>query len=271
MMSRLGSLKMMKSGVFMSRADFQFDKCYLEFLKVVVNHSTQEDLLFSFGKGLKKIASDLGGDIRVNPSSEGMPLELPRVTIQAKDMYINFGLNRIEVGIKGSRKHVRADELLSSYKHRLKEIELLMLSYLQETSAKENFIGIVAPVRFPQDLNISDELLINMLYEGFTGRSNSALAAFSFKVAQVVDGFYENYEVSDYEIKNVKVAPFPVPSSQINIDEHPTVDKGLLVLVDVNNKSQSNYIFSTDFINVSAHFFNAVRTCKKIFGNESSK
>src|SRR5437660_6184297 len=114
----------------MSNTELQFEKCYFDSLKVVMNHSVQEDLLFTFGKGLKKIASDLSGDIKINPSVDGMPLEIPRVTIQAKDIYVNFGLNRMEVGIKGSRKHVRHDELLSNYKHRLKEIELLVLSYI---------------------------------------------------------------------------------------------------------------------------------------------
>ncbi len=252
----------------MSKTEFQFDKCYFDSLKIVMNHSTQEDLLFTFGKGLKKIASDLGGDIRINQGDDFMPPEIPRVIIQAKDIYINFGLNRLEVGIKSSRKHVRNDELLSKYKHRLKEIELLILSYLQETGAKEDFIGMVAPVRFPQDIHISKESLIKTLHEMYTGRDDPALVAFSFKVGWVVDGFYENYEVSDYEIKNVKVAPSPISSSLINIDEHPTVEKGLLIVVDVNNKSQSNYTFTTDFINVSAHFFNAAKTSKKIFGAE---
>jgi hypothetical protein len=267
----LDNLAMMLNGIFMSKAEFQFEKCYLEFLKIVVNHSPQEDLLFSFGKGLKKIASDLGGDIRINQGSEDMPLEIPRVMIQAKDMYVNFGLNRMEVGIKGSRKHVRNDELLSNYKHRIKEIELLILSYLQETGAKENFIGMVAPVRFPQDLSISNESLVNMLYEMLTGKRNSELASFSFKFSRITDGFYENYEVSDYEIKNVKVAPSSITPSLINIDEHPTVDKGVLIVVDVNNKPQPNYHFSTDYINVSTHFFNTIKNCKKMLKEEYYK
>lgn len=252
----------------MSKIELQFEKCYLDSLKIVMNHSVQEDLLFTFGKGLKKIASDLSGEIKINSGVDGMPLEIPRVTIQAKDIYVNFGLNRMEVGIKGSRKHVRNDELLSHYKNQLKEIELLMLSYLQETGAKENFIGIVAPVRFPQDINISKEFLTKSLYEVFVGRDGSGLAAFSFKIGLVVDGFYENYEVSDYEVKNVRVSPSSVSPSLINLDDHPTVEKGLLILVDVNNKSQSHYQFSKDCANVSAFFFNAVKTLKKIFREE---
>lgn len=169
----------------------------------------------------------------------------------------------MEVGIKGSRKHIRNEELVSHYKHRLKEVELLMLSYINDAGIKENFIGMVAPVRFPQDLNIPNELLIKIMYEMFVWRSGSLLAAFSFKVARIVDGFYENYEVSDYEIKNVRVVPSHAYPSLINIDEHPTVEKGLLFLVDVNNKSQSSYHLSTDFINVSNFFFNAIKTCKK--------
>ena len=105
----------------------------------------------------------------------------------------------------------------------------------------------------------------------YVGRDTSGLAAFSFKIGRVIDGFYENYEVSDYEIKTVKVAPSPISPPLINIDEHPTVEKGLLIVVDVNNKSQSNYVFTTDFTNVSTHFFNTAKTCKKIFGKEYFK
>lgn len=249
----------------MNRAEFQFDKCYLDSLKIVLNHSIQEDLLFTFGKGFKRIATDLGGDIRINRGDDTMPPEIPRVIIQAKDMYVNFGLSRMEVGIKGSKKHVRCDELLSNYKHRLKEIESLMISYLQETGAKENFIGMVAPVRFPQDIHISHHLLIKTLHEMFAGRGNSKLVTFSFKIGQIIDGFYENFEVSDYEVKNIRVSPSSIPAPLINIDEHPTVEKGILVIVDVNNKSQSNYHFSTDYTNVTAFFFDAVKNCKKIF------
>jgi len=255
----------------MSKVELQFEKCYLDSIRIVMNHSVQEDLLFTFGKGLKKIASNLGGDIKITQGADVMPPEVPRVTIQAKDIYVNFGLNRIEVGVKGSRKHVRNDELLSAYKHRLKEIELLILTYIQDTSVKENFIGIIAPIRFPQDINISNESLVKTLYEMLVGQDNSSLATFSFKIGLIVDGFYENYEVSDYEVKNVSVHSSPASPSFINLDGHPTVEKGLLILVDVNNKLQENYQFLTDYANLSAFFFNSVKAVKKIFRDKNFK
>jgi hypothetical protein len=262
---------MMSIGAFMSKIELQIEKCYLDSLKVVMNHSVQEDLLFTFGKGLKKIAADLGGEIKVNQGVDLMPLEVPRVTIQAKDMYVNFGLNRMEVGVKGSRKHVRNDDLLSNYKHRLEEIKLLMLAYIQDTGAKEDFIGMVAPVRFPQDIGIPKEFLIQTLHKMFVGKCNFALTGFSFKIGLFENGFYENYEVSDYEVKNIRVYPPSSSPSLINLDEYPTVEKGLLISVDVNNKSQSMYHFSTDYMNVSTHFFNAVKNCRKLFKEEYHK
>lgn len=252
----------------MSKIKLQFEKCYLDSLKIVLNHGIEKDLLFTFGKGFKKIAANLDGNIKIIQDVDALPPEVPRVTIQAKDMYVNFGLNRIEVGIKGSRKHVRNEDLISSYKHQLKEVELLMLSYIQDIGVKENFIGMIAPVRFPQDINISKELLIKMLYEILIGKNNSALATFSFKIGLIVDSFYENYEVSDYEIKNVGINPSSDSSSLINLDDYPTVEKGLLILIDVNNKPQSTFHFSTDYTNVSIFFFNAIRTLKKIFREE---
>lgn len=74
----------------MSKTELQFEKCYFESIKIVLNHDIQEDLLLTFGKRLKKIASDLGGDIKINQGVDFMPPEAPRVTIQAKDMYVHF-------------------------------------------------------------------------------------------------------------------------------------------------------------------------------------
>lgn len=254
----------------MNNTELQFEKFYLDSLKIVMNHSAQEDLLFTYGKGLKKIASDLDGNIKLNQGVDIMtPPEAPRVTIQAKDIYINFSLNRIEVGLKGSRKHIRNDDLLLIYKKRLKEIEQLIFTYIKDTGIKENFTGMVAQVRFPQDINISKELLIKMLYEIFVDRNSPALAAFSFKIGLIVKNFYENYEISDYEIKNINTYSSSGSSSLINIDDHPTVEKGLLILIDTNNKPQVNYHFLEDYTNVSTFFFNAVKTFKKIFRQDN--
>src|SRR6185295_521794 len=112
MILSLDNLLMKRIGVSMNNTELQFEKFYLDSLKIVMNHSAQEDLLFTYGKGLKKIASDLDGNIKLNQGVDIMtPPEAPIVTIQAKDIYINFSLNRIEVGLKGSRKHIRNDDL----------------------------------------------------------------------------------------------------------------------------------------------------------------
>ena len=200
----------------MSDTVLQFEKCYIDSIKIVINHRIQEDLLLNYGVFFKEIASDLEAEIKINQVIDPMPPEISRITIVGKETVLDFGLNRIEINIKGNRKHVRKEDLFLGYKHRLNEIDSLLQNYLSKLEGKQGFVGIIAPVRFPQPINISKDVLIKKLYEIFVGSVNFDLAAFSFKIGLKIADIFENFEISDYEVKNVNISPsLPVIRSQL--------------------------------------------------------
>jgi hypothetical protein len=253
-------------GVSMNDTSLQFDKCYFDSLKIILNHSIQEDMLLSYISLFKNISLALNAEIKINQATDSVPPEIPRITIVSKEYLLNFGLNRIEVSIKGSRKHVRYTELYPIYKHQLQKIELLIQDYLNQTGIKENFIGILAPIRYPQYINLTKDFIIKKLYERLvTKDSAEELANFSFKIGLKCNNIYENYEISDYEVKNVTIQPSLMRPSVVNLDEFPTVERGILIIIDVNNKPQLNHQFSLDCPNLINNFFNAIKTQEKIF------
>lgn len=253
------------NGVSMNETSLQLEKCYLDSTKIVVNHNIQKELLLTSGSFFKQMALNYGAEIKINSVGDDAAPEVPRVTIIAKEILFHFGLNRMEAEIKGIRKHVRKEGIFEVYKHYLKDIESLITNYLSKLDGKEGFTGIVAPVRFPQIEAITKEALIKRLYEILTGKNNSELAAFSVKIGLKISDMYVNYEISDYEVKNVSLQPSLNPQSiAVNLEDFPTVEKGVLVVVDVNNKLQLNHQFSVDYPNLIDNFFKAIGTFEKI-------
>lgn len=249
----------------MNKSSLQFDKCYLDSIKIIMQHSIQNDLILNQGNFFKKIAQELQAEIKINQIDNSVQPEIPRITILSKEIFINFGLNRLEIGIKGFRKHVKIKELQKIYRQQIKDSEKLLQQYLSIAGVEQNFIGILAPTRFPQDINLSKELITKKLYELLTAKSYPELATFSFKIGFKRNETYENYEVSDYEIKNVNLQPSIMNQSTVKLDNFPTVETGVLINIDVNNKPQLNYNFSSDYPNLVNTFFEALNINKKLF------
>jgi hypothetical protein len=238
-----------------------------------VNHGIQENLLLDCSALFKKMSFELDAEVKINQIDDSMPPEMPRIVILSKEVILNFGLNRVEIIIKGTRKHARYDGLYVFYKNQLKKMGDLIQDYLNNTHIKENFIGILAPVRYPQDINLSKDYLMSQLYKMFSGEGYPELATFSFKIGLRDNDIYKNYEVSDYEVKTVNVQSSFFNPATVNLEEFPTVEKGVLIVVDVNNKLQLDYNFLSDYSTLINSFFNAIKMQRDIFrikniGNE---
>ena len=246
----------------MYKTIIQLERCYLDSIKIVVNHDVKDDLLLVYGSFLKQMATNLNGEIKINTVSDATPPEIPRAIIVAKETQILFGLNRIEVELKGMRKHAKRESLHDLYKHRIKEAEVLIRSYLSYAEFAQGFSGIVAPVRFPQNMEINKNELLNQLHFLCTGRMNTKLVTFSQKVGLNIDDKFENFEVREYEVKNVNVsAPVTNRPFTLNLDDFPTVERGIMSVIDVNNKPQATkFDFSNDFAGLVLTFFKAIET-----------
>ena len=246
----------------MDKTSIQLEKCYVDSIKIVVNHDIKEDLLLVFGSFLKQMATNLNGEIRINQVSDATPPEIPRAIIIAKETQIQFGLNRVEVEIKGLRKHVNRGSLQDLYKHRIKEAEGLIQSYLSRGEFVQGFSGMVAPVRFPQSMDLNKNELLNQLHFLCTGRMNSKLVTFSQKVGLNIDENFENFEIRDYEVKNINItAPITGKSLTLNLEDFPTVERGIMSIVDVNNKPKATkFDFSNDFSGVATAFFKTIES-----------
>lgn len=246
----------------MDKTSIQLEKCYLDSIKIVVNHDVKEDLLLVFGSFLKQMATNLNGEIRINQVSDATPPEIPRAIIISKETQIQFGLNRIEVEIKGVRKHVKKDSLHDLYKHRIKEAEGLIQSYLSRGEFTQAFAGIVAPIRFPQSMETGKDELLNQLHLLCTGRMNTKLVTFSQKVGLNLEEKFVNFEVREYEVKNVNIsAPITNKPITLNLENFPTVERGIMSIVDVNNKPKTTkFDFSNDIAELVSSFFRTVET-----------
>ncbi|MCK5882505.1 MAG: hypothetical protein KAG61_02360 [Bacteriovoracaceae bacterium] len=246
----------------------QFEKCYLDSIKIVLNHNIKEDIIFNHGSFFKQLATNLQGKLINNQIQPNSPPEVPRVIVQTKELAILFGLNRMEVEIKGSRKHVGKGSVYDLYKNKIKEVIGLFDSYLHRDEFVEDFIGIIGPLRFPQDMNMNKEELVSKLSSKFYARTNAKkIISFNTKLGfhDPTEDYFFNYEISDYEVKNVNVKGDAGKPVRVDLNTFPTVEHGMLYVVDVNNRPKnSKRNFKDDVSETVENFFDAIKNVEDI-------
>ncbi len=85
--------------------NLQFQKCYLEAIKIVINHDVKPDLVLNYGSFFKNTATTLNAQLINNNTPNEAPPEIPRIVVSNKEISISFSLNRIEIQLIGVRKH----------------------------------------------------------------------------------------------------------------------------------------------------------------------
>lgn len=217
----------------------QYTKCYLEVVKIVFTHEIKDDLIFSHGAYFQQLAKNLDGKLISNEIQRNAPPDLPRVIIQAKDLSIQFALNRMQIEVRGSRKHTSIDQLYGPLKPKIHEALSLFEAYLNRDGFKPDFVGVLGPIRFPQPMNTKKEIITKSLSEKFSGNVESKdLVTFSTKLGYLDNKkkLFVNYEIQDYEVKNIKIEAPANQNQIIDIAKFPTVEHGVLINIDVNNR-----------------------------------
>jgi hypothetical protein len=71
-----------------------------------------------------------------------------------------------------------------------------------------------------------------------------------------------NLEVKEYEVKNVNItAPITNRPIALNLENFPTVEHGIMSVIDVNNKPKTTkFDFTIDFVGLVASFFKTAET-----------
>lgn len=243
------------------------ERCYIDNIKLVYSHEFNSDILLSHGAYFKQLAKNLAGEILINQIDSNQPPEFPRVIVKSKEMVFHFSLNKVEIEILGYRKHTNRNTLRDTYKHKIKESIDILQSYLDREDFKEEFVGILAPVRFPQDIQKTKTELVSAIHKALGRSTKLTVVSFNMKIGllEETNKCFYNYEVSDYEVKNINL-PGLLPGTPVKVDFNlfPTVEQGYLFVVDVNNRpSNKDNVFPVSLNNVVSHFFTAIEHIDK--------
>ncbi|MBL6988793.1 MAG: hypothetical protein ISR65_03410 [Bacteriovoracaceae bacterium] len=220
-------------------SSLQFNKCYLENIRIVFNHDIKSDLIFSHGAYFKQLAKNLNGKLINHHVAQGAPPESSVVIVQSKKFNISFASSRIQIEIAGDRKHMKSESLYKLLKSKITEAKGVLESYFGRDNFKQSFTGIIGPVRFPQSMKLEKEELIQQLSSKFSDKiACDSLITFNTRLGYLdkKHNLYVNYEVQDYEVKNIQLKPDEAQSGVIDINKFPTVEKGVLLNLDVNNR-----------------------------------
>jgi len=221
----------------------QFEKCYLETIRIVSTHDIKSDLIFSFGAYFKKLAKDINGKLINNQLPQNSPPEAPLVIIKSKDFNISFSQSQVQIEVSNERKHTRLELLHNISKTKISKAKEIIKNYYDQGNFKQGFIGIIGPIRFPQLMAIKKEEIIQKLSEAFSERITSdELVNFNTKMGYLnkKQNLYENYEIQDYEVKNIQIDQKKAQTRVIDLNEFPTVEKGVLINIDVNNRPRNH-------------------------------
>lgn len=253
----------------MTNKFLQFEKCYLDSIKIVLNHESKKELLIAFGSFFKKIEQQLQGKLEVINILAGAAPELPRVRILSKEIILSFSLNRVEIEVKGFRKHSHVSSIFDLYKNKLKEAETLIAEYLSQDTFIQGFIGVVSNVRFPQDMNLKKEQIIEALYSKIKTADHKKPLTFSFRIGFLnkSEDKFINYDIREYQLKNLRIAAskIEVPLT-IEVNTLPTAEHGILTIIDINNRPQKEVrSFSQNLDEVLTCFFSSLESIENIF------
>ena len=219
----------------------KYEKCYLDLIRIVINHDNKSDLVLNYANFFKELSQKLNGKIEnLQVSDDELP-EVPRLVITCQDFSFVFALNRVEAVIRGSRKHLFKDALYDFYRAKIKDSIGFLESYFAIDNFEIGFVGIIAPIRFPQDLNISKEELVSSICSKFNTNCNGRRTlTYNLKLGFYDDSgnYFLNYNIKDYTIKNFnkRVLDGEKGTNTYNYDDFPTVEQGVIIELDVNNR-----------------------------------
>lgn len=243
-------------------SNLQYQKCYLEAIKLIISHDLKDDLILNYGSFLKQLSKNLNGQLVNNNIPNGTPPEIGRIVISNKELNFIFSLNRVEINIGGSRKHGGASNLGNAYQQKVGECIDILESYFRLDNFKEEFVGALGQVKYPQDLTISKDEIMKELSQAYGKefKRKNKIVSFSSKIGFLSESNSEfiNFEISNYEVKNIQITAAH-QGQVINLDLFPTVEHGVQFIVDVNNRPRpAQGDLKTSLEDVLVQFFKAI-------------
>lgn len=211
---------------------------HVERLELVSAFKRDPSVYLAKGPQLAALAKRYGGQIVSVNTPEHAPPELPRFVLRFERAVFQVALNRFQL-VAEPPAHVS-----SSYEEAIAFAANLARPVLQDLFADASpafeWTGIIASLNFPTLTGKQSAMqAAGPLLERLTTLSwpLEELATFELKVGRRTNGFFRNYQISGYEIREVAVAvPKGARRVELKLAESPVLEVGTTVTVDVNSR-----------------------------------
>lgn len=209
-------------------------------------------MILEKGPAFKALATKLRGQI-VNVSAPSKaPPELARLVVRIERGVFQVGLNRFQFVVQPPPHIEQSYQESLAYAANLAERSLADL--YKDGLPEFQWTGIVTalnyPASHPEVLSHLDA--VRPVFERLTTLNwpSSDLASFSLRVGREQDGFFRNYAVAGYSMKEVQVkVPAGQQSVKVDLGAAEVSESGLGIVLDVNSRPSRSTISPLDDLN----------------------
>ena len=217
----------------------------IENIQLVLSAGVDASLPLYAGPTVDKISKRRRGNL-VRPNlPDGAPPELPRLAVQFKDAHLQIGNNRIELIARPPNHVAHAYDPATEFSVSLAAGMFRELLDNVGEQLQFSWSAVVSTFNFPRfsgaeaaqakPMSAIRETA-NQLLSVELRNPNVALAGFGLNLAYSRSGYFINYGVSEYEVKQAKVTASPGVAVSINVDQVPTTEMGIGLVIDVNSR-----------------------------------
>ena len=216
----------------------------VERVEIVSAFRRDPSVVLEKGPQIKALATRLRGRIINVKTPSNAPPELPRFVLQIERGVLQVGLNRFQLVVQPP-KHIDG-----SYSESLAYAASLATPAFEALYHNGHptfsWSGVVVVLNYPAtSASISSIDAIRPLLARITtlGWPADELASFGLRVGRRHHGFYRNYGLAGYDIRQLEVKmPTGKRSVEVNLEGGDVSESGVSVTVDVNSQpSKDSY------------------------------
>ena len=207
-------------------------------LKIVTVFEIDPSIVLSCGPHLKILSKKLGGQLITINAPEHSPPILPRIVLKLEDTVLNVALDRFDITITPP-SHVSED--IGKASKFANQRASTILSELLPAISSFLWTGIVFEFEFLEEPLVSKSAIeaVTPIFDHLVSidRKNKDMGSFELKFGLRDDVHYINYSISGFESREFKFLP-PKTSGYVRFEpsDHPIIECGIKITVDVNNK-----------------------------------
>ncbi len=210
-------------------------KC--EKIQIVTSFLPDPEILLNLGPTIKKLQNTMKAQLVQTPVANTVPLEVPRIVIKSSNVMVNIALNRIDIICKPPK------EVSSAFDRAMKFAEeqgFEIIELIKPVLPLHKWTGVICTTQYPNSKDSKTESL-GKIFDRLLSvqRKEKDISSFLLQFSYKQQEINKTINVSGYEKKqyalplNKQAGPI-----SINVDELPTIESGIQLNLDYNNKPQ---------------------------------